>query len=319
MRLSLSRSLLFLHAAAAAVAVAQETSPTPGAPSGAATSNLPPDPFGALEAIDRCPDFTREVDRTRGSFSLTAKDGVYAAGSHFANWSWTMKTERWGNFYAGLLYESSRPKLGVQLKVGDEAILKGYAPRTNPLSQGDPMVLGAVYLPKSGDYPVTLLTGDQSNVPAFNVKGIHFRPAPESEPHGQSIDGTIELLAKTATTYAETLRYEPKPEKNCLGYWKEKEDWAEWVFDVSDPGKFDVLLSYGSGNPEAGSRAAVLLNEHVLEFDVENTGGFQNWKERKLGTVELKTKGANKLAIVPVALKGNALMDVRAVLLKPVP
>ncbi len=291
--------------------LAQET-PEPG------TTNLPPDPFGELQSVETAPDFTRKVDRTRGAFTLDAKDGAYMPGSHFAHWSWKMKAARWGNFYAGLVYDSVRPKLGVQLKIGEEAVLKSYAPRTNPIGENDPLVLGAVYLPKTGEYPVTLLTGDQSNVPAFQVKGIHFRPAPESEPHGQSIDGTIELLAKSATTYAEALRYEPQSGKDCLGYWQHPEDWAEWVFDVSAPGTFDVVLHYGCGNGSAGGRAALLLNEHTFEFPIEDTGGFQNWRELKLGTVELKAKGESKLALVPLELKGPALMDVRKVVLTPV-
>lgn len=312
-------SLVLLFSLGCSLGLAQDApAPAPEAAAGAGTNNLPPDPFGEIGEIEKAPDFTLPVDRTRGSFMLDAKDGTYVPGSHFANWVWTLKAERWGNFYAGLVYDSLRPKLGVQLKIGDAAVLKGYAPRTNPIANDEPMVIGAVYLPKTGEYPVSLLTGDQSNVPAFNVRGIRFSPAPESEPHGQSIDGMIELEAKTATTYAEALRYEPKPEKNCLGFWKHKEDWAEWVFDVSVPGKFEVVLHYGSGAGEVGNRAAVLVNEHTFEFDIADTGGYQNWKELKLGTVELKTKGENRLAIVPLALKGAALMDVQKVVLHPV-
>lgn len=312
-----SASLAILFSLGFHIGHAQDA-PAPDAAAEAGTNNLPPDPFGEIGEIEKAPDFARPVDRTRGSFVLDAKDGNYVPGSHFANWVWTLKAERWGNFYAGLIYDSLRPKLGVQLKIGDAAVLKGYAPRTNPIAKEEPMVIGAVYLPKTGEYPVSLLTGDQSNVPAFNVRGIHFRPAPESEPHGQSIDGLIELEAKSATTYAEALRYEPKPEKNCLGFWKHEEDWAEWVFDVSVPGKFDVVLHYGSGAGDVGNRAAILVNEHTLEFDIAGTGGYQIWKELKLGTVELKTKGENKLAIVPLALKGPALMDVQKVVLHPV-
>lgn len=295
---------------------AQEAAPT-GDGGSAGTNNLPPDPFGEVPGESKAPEFSMKVDRNRGCFTLNSEDGSYLPGSHFAHWTWTMKVPRWGNYYAGLVYESVRPKLGVQLKIGDGAVLKSYAPRTNPLSNGTPLVLGSVYLPKAGEFPVSLLTGDQSNVPAFQVRGIHFRPAPESESHGQSIDGTIELPAKSATTYAETMRYEPKPEKDCLGFWKSKEDWAEWVFDVSSPGRFEVVLHYGCGSGVEGSRAAVLVNEHTFEFPVADTGGFQNWSEARLGTVELQTKGENRLAIVPLELMGNALMDVRKIVLTP--
>jgi hypothetical protein len=282
------------------------------------TTNIPPDPFGGIEIEHRAPDFSMKVDRTRGTFQLDAKDGTYQPGSHFANWFWTMKPVKPGNYYAGLLYDSSRPKLGVQLKVGEEAILKSYAPRTNPLSNDDPLVLGYVHLPETIDYNVMLLTGDQSNVPAFQVKGIHFRPAPHEEPLGQSIDGSIQLEAKSATTYAVEMRYEPKAEKNCLGYWKQKDDWAEWVFDVSDPGTFGLSVFYGCGKGNEGSKVAVLLNDKTIEFTVEDTGGFQEWRELKLGEVELKAKGENRLAIVPLDLKGKAVMDIQKVVLQSI-
>ncbi len=309
--------LLFVFLAPCAIR-AQEVPAGEVETKGSGTNNVPPDPFGGIGPIEKAPEFSRTVDRARGSFTLEAKDGTYVPGSHFANWTWSMKAERWGNFYAGLVYDSMRPKLGVQLKIGNEALLKSYAPRTNPIGKNEPLVLGSVYLPKAGDYPVTLLTGDQSNVPAFNVKGIHFQPAPEAEPLGQSIDGTIQLDAKTATTYAEALRYEPKPEKNCLGFWKHKEDWAEWVFEVSTPGTFEVILHYGSGAGNVGNRAALLVNEHTFEFDIADTGGYQNWREIQVGTVELTTKGENKIAIIPLDLKGGALMDVQKVILHPV-
>lgn len=304
-----ARSLILGLLITTSIAFSQEVAP----------SNVPPDPFGELEKQEKAADFAMAVDRTRGTFTLDAKDGTYVPGSHFANWHWTMKLDRWGNYYAGLIYDSARPKLGVQLKVGADAILKSYAPRTNSLSNDTPLVLGSVYLAEKGEYPVMLLTGDQSNVPAFQVKGIHFSPAPESEPHGQSIDGTIQLDANTATVYGEEMRYEPKPEKNCLGFWKLKEDWAEWVFDVSDPGKFEVTVHYGCGTGSEGSKVAVLLNDQILEFAVEDTGGFQKWRELNLGSAELKVKGENRLAIVPLEKKGGAVMDVQKVVLKPVP
>lgn len=281
------------------------------------TTNLPPDPFSNLEEIEKAPDYKVEVDRTRGSFVLEAKDGQYQAGSHFANWLWTMNTNRWGNYYVGLLYESSRPKLGIQVRVGSESVLKGYAPRTNALKASKPMVIGTAYIPKPGEYPVAMLTGDQSNVPAFQVKGVHFQPAPENEPLGQSIDGTILLEAKTATTYSENMRYEPQEKKNCLGFWTSEKDWAEWIFDVNAPGTFEVSLFYGCGNGNEGSDVSVHVNDQSLEFTVEDTGGFQSWKEIKLGQVNLGTAGENKIAIIPQNKKNKAVMDIQKIVLTP--
>ena len=282
------------------------------------STNVPPDPFGDLAAQKEIPDYSVEVDRERGSFHLTAKEGQYQPGSHFGNWHWTANAVREGNYYVGLKYDSSRPKLGIQVKVGDVATLKSYAARTNSLSNDKPMILGTAHFPKKGEYPVFLLTGDQSNVPAFQVNGIQFIPAPENEPMGQSIDGMIHLDAKSATTYAEMMRYETKPEKDCLGYWIHPEDWAEWKFGVSDPGKFKVSVTYGCGGGNEGSEIALLANDKTFKFTVEDTGGFQEWKTIDLGTVDFDITGEHKIAIVPQSQAAKGIMDVKHVLLTPV-
>jgi hypothetical protein len=283
----------------------------------AGQTNVPPDPFAGLGELIAAPDYPREVDRSRGSFTLDAKDGQYNAGSHFGNWFWNFEVERWGNYYVGLLYESSRAKLGVQVKIGTDSILKGYAPRTNALKARTPMILGTAYIKAPGEYPLAMLTGDQSNVPAFQVKGVHFSPAPENEPHGQSIDGSIILEARSATTYAENMRFEPKEEKQCLGFWTNKDDWAEWIFDVSAPGTFDMSIYYGCGTGNEGSKIDIFVNDQEKEMTVEDTGGFQSWKKLSLGEVVLGTPGKNKIAILPETKAGKAVFDVKKIVLTP--
>ncbi|MDF1751611.1 MAG: hypothetical protein P1U89_02430 [Verrucomicrobiales bacterium] len=279
-------------------------------------TNLPPDPFGDIEVAETAPDYAVEVDRNRGAFTLDAEDGEYVPGDHFAHWHWKAKPGRWGKFYVGLNYISNRTKLGVQVKFGDLAPVKSYAPRTGRERVGN-MILGTVYIPKNEEYQVTLLTGDQSNVPDFMVKGLEFTPAPEGETLGQSIDGTINLHAKSATTFAEKMRFEPNEEKNCLGFWTSEKDWAEWEFDVSSPGEFEVKVVHGCGEGNGGSDVNVLINDKTLSFKVEETGGFQNWKEVSIGKVKFDIPGRHKLAIMPVNKAGKAVMDVQKLVLTP--
>ncbi len=299
----------------APVLFAQEDQEANAAPS----SNLPPDPFANLEEVPEAKAYAMELDRTRGTMSVDAKDGTYTPGSHFANWKWTMKTERWGRYFVILRYTSTMPKLGVQVKLGDE-VVKSYAPRTGGHEDHKEyaLTMGYLYIPKPGEYPLNLLTGDKSNGPSFFVKGIDFVPAPESDAVGQGIDGTIELHAKAAATFSENMRFEPKPEKNCLGFWTSEDDWAEWVFDVSDPGKFRISVVQGCGDGNGGSEVALLINDSTYKFQVEETGGFQNWKSVSLGVVELAHVGEHKVAIKPLNKTGKAVMDVQKVVLTPV-
>ena len=41
-------------------------------------------------------------------------------------------------------------------------------------------------------------------------------------------DGRYRLAAHDAVTHGESLRYEPQPHKNTLGYWTNPKDWAAW-------------------------------------------------------------------------------------------
>lgn len=280
-------------------------------------TNLPPDPFANLKLAPEPVDYAKPVDRTRGSFEITAEEGKYIPGDHFAYWNWTMKPERWGNYHVSLNYTSSRTKMGIQAKVGEVPPLKSYAPRTGRGEFGT-MVLGTVYLDKVQEYPVALLTGGPSNGIDFKVKSLTFTPAPEGETIGQSIDGTIDLHAKSATTFSKNMRYEPKPEKNCLGFWTLHEDWAEWNFDISQPGEFEVSIVQGCGPGNGGSEVNVLVNGSTLSFTVEDTGGFQNWKEIEVGKVTLDQIGEQRIAIKPVNKAGKAVMDIQRVILTPV-
>jgi hypothetical protein len=285
----------------------------------AAATNLPPDPFANIESPPEASAYQMDVDRSRGVITVKADDGTYQEGSHFAHWSWKVDAKRWGRYFVKLRYTSSAAKIGVQVKLGDQMV-KSYAPRTggHEAHQEYGVVLGYIYIEKPGEYPLVLLTGDKSKGPSFFVKGIDLLPAPEGDDVAQGIDGTIELHAKTATTYSQNMRFEPKAEKNCLGYWTDQNDWAEWAFDVSSPGKYRVELVQGCGDGNGGSEVALLVNDHTFKFQVEETGGFQNWKSRQLGIVEIPHVGEHRIAIKPLTKAGKAVMDVQKVVLTPV-
>jgi len=275
------------------------------------------DPFAEFETAEKAPEYSREVDRSRGSITLEADGGEYRAGSHFGNWYWTMEAPRSGHYLVGLLYESTSSKLGIQIKVGEEAVLKGYAPRTNSLQEREPMVLGKAHLSKPGEHSVVILTGAPSNIPAFQVHGVHFQPAPATRPLGQSIDGSINLAAENATTYSREMHYQPEEAKQSLGDWRLTEDWAEWKFDVTTPGVFDLEVHYGCAPGHEGSEIAVLVNGEVKNFTTKETGGFQSWQSLSLGKVDLDTEGVHRIALIPEKQASGEMLELRRIELTP--
>jgi hypothetical protein len=134
----------------------------------------------------------------------------------------------------------------------------------------------------------------------------------------QAADGSLVLEAASATTWSENMRYEPKPEKNCLGFWTSADDFAEWDFDVVKPGRYKVTVVHGCGTGNEGSEVAIKLGGQELKFTVKDTGGFQKWSEMPVGEVEIKSAGKQHLVIDPVTKVKSAVLDVHKVLLTPV-
>lgn len=136
------------------------------------------------------------------------------------------------------------------------------------------------------------------------------------------------LLAMVA---GEKVRFEPQTFKNTVGYWTGKQDSATWRFDVREAGRFNVAILQGCGKGHVGSTArmefmdptkstdAGASPETMLEFEVLETGHFQNFQWRHLGTIELVKSGQYDLRIIPTAIKKAALMDVRAINLVRLP
>lgn len=144
-----------------------------------------------------------------------------------------------------------------------------------------------------------------------------MKPNPDYKPNPQDKDGTIALPARTAEVHGVQLRYEPLPHKNTLGFWTRAEDWASWEFTVTEPGKFTVEMLQGCGKGQGGSEVEVSVGKQTLTCTVEDTGGFQNFKARDIGTLTLDKAGRYTLTVKVNKKTANAVMDLRSVTLKP--
>jgi uncharacterized protein DUF5077 len=140
---------------------------------------------------------------------------------------------------------------------------------------------------------------------------------PATRPVRQADDGTILLHARDVTIHGTTVRYEPQPNKNTIGYWTRKEDWVSWDFEVTHGGQFEMIVLQGCGKGSGESEVAFTIGDQTLKTTVQDTGGFQNFVERKIGAVELKP-GMQTLAVKPLTKQGLAVMDLRWVTLRPI-
>lgn len=144
-----------------------------------------------------------------------------------------------------------------------------------------------------------------------------MKPNPEFVPNPQAADASITLHARTAEVHGVMLRYEPLPHKNTLGFWVQAGDWASWEFTLHKPGKFTVEILQGCGKGQGGSQVELSVANQTVNFTVEDTGHFQNFKAREIGSITLEKPGRFTLTVKPTSKAAAAVMDLRQVVLKP--
>lgn len=133
----------------------------------------------------------------------------------------------------------------------------------------------------------------------------------------QLADGRVYLHARDAQIHGTTVRYEPQPHKNTIGYWTRLEDWVSWEFSLTEPGSFAVEILQGCGNGSGGSEVFFSVDNQSLPVVVQDTGGFQNFVSREIGRVRLDRPGQYTFSVKPKTKPGVAVMDLREVTLRP--
>ena len=163
-----------------------------------------------------------------------------------------------------------------------------------------------------------------SDTPADATPVVYFHTLEKIElatkPHivKQSDDGSVTLPAHHVITHGKLLRYEPQPHKNTMGYWANAEDWAEWHVGITQPTEFEVEVLQGCGKGQGGSTVEIEIAGSKAEFTIEDTGHFQNFKPRKVGTVHVAKAGDFQLKIRAIKKAKNAVCDIRQIRLRPV-
>jgi arylsulfatase A len=142
-------------------------------------------------------------------------------------------------------------------------------------------------------------------------------PNPDYKPNPQNKDGVITMHARTALVKGVRLRYEPLPHKTTLGFWTSTADSAEFDFTVEKPGTFTVEVLQGCGKGSGGAEVELAVGDEKLTFTVKDTGGFQNFEAREVGTLKIEKAGRHTLIVKPKTKPGVAVMDLRQVVLRP--
>ena len=129
----------------------------------------------------------------------------------------------------------------------------------------------------------------------------------------QESDGSVVLPASEARLHGGAIQYEAGDQRGNLGFWTDPDDWADWTFQVTRPGKFEVRGEFASLEP-ASLEAAV--GDSRTSGAVSATGDYGRFRAVKLGVIEIASPGKVTLAVRPVK-DGWHPLNLRAIRLKP--
>jgi len=267
--------------------------------------------------------------------------GFWTDANDSVEWSFT--PSRWGRYQVDLIYSLAGAR-GTEIQVaiepsGADSNLNSPKLTTELESTGSwyhykTANLGVHYFDDAtynGPHQIKVECTKKIGAAVMNLKAVLLTPTSEGvQPVVENEDGVLVFKSKDATVLGTRLVYEPNPKKLTLGWWARETDKARWEFNVKTPGQYEVQVLQGCGKGQGGSRVAIeALSEFAwttpgktkplahIEFDVLDTGHFQNFQWRTVGRMNLEN-GNHQLQVRPIKKAKNAVMDLRELRLVPV-
>jgi hypothetical protein len=233
--------------------------------------------------------------------------------------SWDYKPTRWGMYDLELVHMAQQ--LGAPINLRVELGEMRFQMELRNTGEGfQTSRVARVYLENSKPFTLALKSDQFPGDAMLKLRKVTLAPAPEGMKNVQ-VGDKIVLPASNAITHSVMMRYEPATNKNCLGYWTNPNDAAEWTFEVKRAGSYRMEIWQGCGKGQGGSEVAVELRGgggkkiKEVRFVVEDTGHFQNFVPRDLGEVRFERAGEYSLWVKPVNKKAAAVLDIRQVVL----
>ena len=236
-------------------------------------------------------------------------EAIYGTtASPFKKLPWGRCTKKPGKLYLHVFDwpKGDLPVPGLKSKVTKAYLLADKEQKPLEVNQSDDCV--AIKVPAAAPDKI-------ASVVVAEIAG-----EPEVVPHvtTQAADGTVRLPAVEAVVHGETARYESGDGKDNIGFWTNAQDWVSWEVTVKAPGKFEVEVAYACENGSEGSTFAVGVLDQQVKGKVEATGAWNKFVDRKLGTLRLPGSGRFTITVKPESKPKFAVMNLKAVTLKPV-
>jgi len=166
---------------------------------------------------------------------------------------------------------------------------------------------------------VVISVGEKMPDPVASVVVVELEGIPDvvAQYPVQKEDGSVILSAADADLHG-GLHLEENDGKSNIGFWTRKNAFVAWQFKVTKPGKFDVELEMACKAGSEGSEYTVAVGKESVKSKVESTGGWQAYQTKNVGQISIPECGVVELAVKALGKKGEGVMNLRSVTLKPV-
>jgi alpha-L-fucosidase len=132
----------------------------------------------------------------------------------------------------------------------------------------------------------------------------------------QAADGSLTLKAADAEISG-GARLETKADGvPNIGFWTRTEDTVEWTATIEKPGTFEVEMDYAC-DPNSGGQLNISAGSGKLAIKVAPTQSWGDFKVLGIGRITIDKAGPVTLAIKPASKKGEGVINLRRVVLKP--
>lgn len=284
-------------------------------PDGELAIRLPASAESSRDARLIVEDAAGTGQQTDGRFVFVTGDATTGAGNRDER-KWSFDATRWGRYAVQVTYALTAGEASAEVVCGDHRASAKLEP-TGDARRFRTAELGTWYIAEGGPHAITLRQSPSAGDGLAEIRAVLLVPACEGTQPVQAEDGSITLHGRDATVSGTMLRYEPAPAKQTLGYWTRASDSASWRFLVATPGEFRVEVLQGCGAGQGGSDMVVSLADAELAFEVEETGHFQDFRARVIGTVTIPEAGSHLLTVKPRRIAKTAALDLRQIRLIP--
>ncbi|QDU31291.1 tol-pal system protein YbgF [Anatilimnocola aggregata] len=131
-------------------------------------------------------------------------------------------------------------------------------------------------------------------------------------------EGNIPLLLETVKLTKKTEKFGVTKETSNvdhIGFWQSPEDIAAWEVEIPAAGIYEVWTQHAHAGP--GGSYKIEVDGHSATVQVPDTGAWTTYRAERVARVQFTKAGKQTVTLKPVEIKGDGLVDIKALALRP--